>query len=210
MSGTNESSTLRLLFPQWQGGNNPPYYLGSQLLEWLAPAHSGPKEEVTVPEPDGKALEAEDGIVARSALVAQLKDAQQKIAKHQPDRIAVLGGDCLVDLAPFAYLHEKYGDDMAVLWVDAHPDIMTPEQYGHAHAMVLGCLMGHGDKDFVAAVKNPIDPKQVCYLGVNDETAWESEKIAELGIPNISPEDVVENGSENVIKWFKSTGATKF
>lgn len=26
------AQTLRLIFPQWQGGDNPPYYLGSKLL----------------------------------------------------------------------------------------------------------------------------------------------------------------------------------
>jgi hypothetical protein len=52
-------------------------------------------------------LQLEDGIVGRSALLTQLRAAQD-IARHQPDRIVVLGGDCLVDLAPFAYLNERY------------------------------------------------------------------------------------------------------
>ena len=42
MHTPNPNKTLRLLFPQWQGGNNPPYYLGAKLLDWLAPAASGP------------------------------------------------------------------------------------------------------------------------------------------------------------------------
>jgi hypothetical protein len=29
--------------------------------------------------------------------------------------------DCLVDLAPFAYLNERYGGELAVLWIDAIP-----------------------------------------------------------------------------------------
>ena len=29
--------TLRLTFPEWQGGVNPNYYMGSRLLTWLAP-----------------------------------------------------------------------------------------------------------------------------------------------------------------------------
>ena len=45
------SKTLRLLFPQWQGGDNPPYYLGSKLLAWLAPPSAGPVEEVPVDVP---------------------------------------------------------------------------------------------------------------------------------------------------------------
>lgn len=32
MSRTHSASTLRLLMPQWQGGNNPPYHFGAQLL----------------------------------------------------------------------------------------------------------------------------------------------------------------------------------
>ena len=37
----NADKTLRLLMPQWQGGNNPPYHFGARLLSWLAPAASG-------------------------------------------------------------------------------------------------------------------------------------------------------------------------
>ncbi len=29
--------TVRLLMPQWQGGNNPHYSFGAELLAWLAP-----------------------------------------------------------------------------------------------------------------------------------------------------------------------------
>ena len=45
------SKTLRLIFPQWQGGNNPPYYLGSQLLSFLSPEAKGPVEIVPVELP---------------------------------------------------------------------------------------------------------------------------------------------------------------
>lgn len=45
------SKTLRLLFPQWQGGNNPPYHLGSLLLSYLSPGADGPIESVPVDEP---------------------------------------------------------------------------------------------------------------------------------------------------------------
>ena len=113
MNTPDPNKTLRLLFPQWQGGNNPPYYLGAKLLDWLAPAASGPVEEVTVPPPSGEPLPLEHGLVARNALLAQLRQARALIDKHQPDRLVVLGGDCLVDLAPFAYLNERYDGELA-------------------------------------------------------------------------------------------------
>ncbi len=50
------SKTLRLIFPQWQGGNNPPYYLGSQLLSFLSPEAKGPVEIVPVELPTTEPL----------------------------------------------------------------------------------------------------------------------------------------------------------
>ncbi|MFC3902109.1 arginase [Acinetobacter marinus] len=141
MNNTHEK-TLRLLFPQWQGGNNAPYYFGAQLLAWLAPEHNGTTAEVQVEQPTNVPLKLENGIMGRSVLLQQAQRAQALIDAHQPDKIIVLGGDCLVDLTPFAYLNEKYQDDLAVLWVDAHPDVMTPNEFQHAHAMVLGNLLG--------------------------------------------------------------------
>jgi hypothetical protein len=51
MMNTSKETTLRLVFPQWQGGNNPPYYFGSELLSWLAPDPTGPVEQVDVLDP---------------------------------------------------------------------------------------------------------------------------------------------------------------
>ncbi|RQW64709.1 arginase family protein [Vibrio viridaestus] len=207
MSNTNENRTLRLVFPQWQGGNNPPYFFGAQLLNWLAPQTDGPVEHVDVDEPTNTPLQNEDGLVARNALLKQLRDARAKIEKHDPEKIVVIGGDCLVDLAPFAYLNEKYDGELAILWVDAHPDIMTPEQFEHAHAQVLGNLLGYGDAQFVEHVKAPIKAQNVCYLGVNDASDWEQGRMSELGLRNVSPKQLREEGSTPLIEWFKSTGA---
>lgn len=80
--------------PQWQGGNEPEYHFGAQLLAWLAPAPEGPVETVSVPEPGENAtLGLENGMRARSAVVRQAQEARQAIEKHQPDRILTLGGD---------------------------------------------------------------------------------------------------------------------
>lgn len=202
-------TTLRLLFPQWQGGNNPPYHFGAQLLSWLAPPHAGPQEEVPVAQPDESALTVENGIVGRRALLAQLHAARALIDRHQPDRLVVLGGDCLVDLAPFAYLNDRYEGDLAVLWVDTHPDIMTPAQFEHAHAMVLGNLLGQGDPDFVAAVTRPIKPGNVMFLGLHHPGEWEAGEMDRLGLQTVSPALLAEQGSQPVLEWLRATGAKR-
>lgn len=198
--------TLRLLFPQWQGGNNAHYFFGAQLLSWLAPEANGPVEEVHVARPDGKTLQNENGIVARQVLLEQLSHARQLIEKHQPDRMVVLGGDCLVDLAPFAYLNERYDGELAVLWVDAHPDVLTPKEFEHAHAMVLGNLLGEGDPDFARAVTRPLKPANVMYAGLQETMEVETATIKRLGLRSASPADLA-NTCEPVLTWLKETGA---
>jgi arginase len=203
----SDDKTLRLIFPQWQGGDNPPYHFGAKMLSWLAPEPTGPVEEVPVSEPTGEPLQLEDGIVARSALLEQQRLARQLIDKHEPDRIVVLGGDCLVDLAPFAYLNERYSGELAVLWVDSHPDIMTPKEYYNAHAMVLGNLMGQGDADFVGTVARPIKPQNVMYAGLHDPSEWEATEMKRMGLRNVGPVQLAQEGSTPILDWFESTGA---
>ncbi|MGE1156897.1 arginase family protein [Pseudomonas kitaguniensis] len=207
---TSNAKTLRLLFPQWQGGNNPPYHFGSQLLSWLAPEAHGPVAEVPVTAPvtapSDEPLPIENGIRGRSALLRQLRSARAIIDEHAPDRLVVLGGDCLVDLAPFAYLNERYAGDLAVLWVDAHPDVLTPRDFPNAHAMVLGHLLGEGDADFADTVKLALKPANVMYAGLMETSPVENTVIERLGLQHASPAQLADS-SEPVLQWLRSTGA---
>lgn len=200
-----DSSTLRLVFPQWQGGDNPPYYLGARLLAWLAPPAKGPIEEVPVDVPTDTPLPLENDMCGRSVLVKQIHNAQHIIERHNPASIAVLGGDCLVSLVPFAWLAEKYGEKLGILWIDTHPDVQTPAQYKNAHAHVLGALMGHGDQDLTSAVKKPIAAKNIMIAGIHDPLPYEAEFIAEHGIHTCSPQQV-RDGAQPVMQWLNQSG----
>lgn len=196
------SKTLRLLFPQWQGGNNPPYYLGSLLLSFLAPEPTGPVASVPVYEPTTEPLTEIDGITAKPQIIRQLNDAAALIAQHCPDSIVVLGGDCLVSLAPFAHLLNKYGDKLGVLWVDSHPDVQTAKQYPNAHAHVLGALIGTGDNDLVAHVATRLNPAKIMIAGLHDPLAYEADYLARHNIATIAPEQVKSGGKE-VMAWIE-------
>lgn len=198
--------TLRLVLPQWQGGDQPTYHLGARVLAAILPEATGPVEKVAVPPAKEEEREEEDGILSRSALLDNLDKAFAAIDKHKPDSIVTVGGDCLVDLAPIAYLNEKYGEDLAVLWIDAHPDIMSPNEYNHAHAHVLAMLMGEGDKDFVDQVPLKLKPEQVLYVGLNEPSSFESGFIQEKGLAALSPEDLADS-PDPVIDWLKERNA---
>lgn len=81
------------------------------------------------------------GIESRGTVMRCLTEALDLIHKHGVDRILTLGGECSVSVAPFAVLAEKYGDNLAVVWIDAHPDTDTPETgYDGYHAMAVSHL----------------------------------------------------------------------
>jgi arginase len=205
---TKDGKTLRLHMPQWQGGNIHDYHFGSRLLAFLAPPPDGPVETVPVPEPKpGETLEVENGILGRGALMRQARAAREAIEKHRADRIVTLAGDCLIDLAPMAYLNTRYGGHLGVLWVDAHPDVLTPEDFAQGNAQVLGALLGRGDFDLVGEVDTPLKASHVMYAGLDAWTPVEGAVIDTLGLRRAGSEQLAQT-SAPVLDWIAQQGIT--
>jgi arginase len=209
--GRKDGATLRLLFPQWQGGGDrPDYVLGARLLAWLAPPSSAPFEEVPI-DLNSAGLDVDRGIFARDVVLEQARAARRIIERRRPQRIVVFGGDCSVDLAPFAYLNERYDGDLALLWVDAHSDVALPDSpTDNFHGMVLSALMGIGDEEFVAEVSTPIDPARVMYAGLRGfiEPLDELQERSGITIASASVDQIAEDSSA-VIDWLRETGVSR-
>ncbi|MGV1873246.1 Arginase [Agrobacterium sp. DSM 25558] len=202
------TKTLRLNLPQWQGGDHPGYQVGARVLAAIAPDPRGPVETVAVANPRDDNRSVDHGIKSRPALLDNLNAARAAIAPHDPEAIVTLGGDCLVNLAPTAHLSERYGDELAVIWIDAHPDVMTAEEFNHAHAHVLAILMGIGDEEFAAAVPRPVTGDRVLYVGLTETTPYETDFISRNGMTRLSPEDL-DGSVQPVLDWLRRSGATK-
>lgn len=216
--------TIRLLMPQWQGGNNPNYSFGAELLAWLAPDNDQPLIQVPVQAYEGAPLENENGMNGRKQLLEQLKSAHHIIDAHKPDRIVMFGGDCLVEQAPFAYLNERYGGSLGLIWIDAHSDLVRYVGYDNGHTLPLGNLLGIGDEEFVQLVKNPLKPENVFIAGLAAPTEQEMKVISEgfqkLGVAPAEPDTEVirrlgiktggteelMNSTESVKQWIRDNG----
>lgn len=202
-----DPTTLRLNMPQWQGGDEPAYHFGAELLRWLAPSHDGPEESVVVAGSDGDAPAMDHGIKSRAALLSQARAARAAIEKHHPDRIVTLGGDCLVDLAPIAYLNRKYRGTLGVLWIDAHPDVMSAAEFSHAHAHVLAMLLGRGDAAFTAEVPEKLAAARVMIAGMSAWTDAEGEILKQLGVRHTPAAEIADN-SQPILDWIETEGIT--
>lgn len=217
-----QNNTLRLIYPQWQGGDiakwitevkdpeqaSRGYYLGAHLLDFLAPSTG--QKTLTVPVSTELCKRVvTDGVLDRDAIAQQTRVALDILDIEKPDRIVTLGGECSVSVVPFTWLASKYPDDVAVIWIDAHPDITLPgDVYPAYHAMAVTALMGDGDKKILGQLPAKIDPSRILFVGLRD---WERDEIKvrqnEYGIKHLTPEETV-SGSEKVIEWLRNTGAS--
>ena len=217
------SKTIRLIYPQWQGGvisnwipelseedSSRGYFLGAQLLNMLASKNAS-QETFEVPiSMDISKREIKSGIMDYDFILNQSKEALKILEENNPDKIIVFGGECSVSVIPFTFLNKKYNNDIAIIWIDAHPDITLPnDSYSGYHAMAVAACMGEGDKKIMSILPSKIDSSKILLVGIRD---WEREEIKlrqqKYGIKHLTPEEVAEN-SDKIIKWLKECGASK-
>ncbi|GAA1307543.1 arginase [Planotetraspora silvatica] len=178
--------TTVLCVPQWQGsglGVSPRLAAGARLTAELVPADA----RVTVPVLDtgGK---PDAGVSALDVLVENLRLTQKALAGID-DLVVTVGGDCGVDLAPIAAARVRHGDRLTVLWIDAHPDLYTPQTLpsGSFHGMVLRTLLGEGPA--LLTPEQPLAPEQVIIAGERAGGRAEHEYIEKAGIRRHGVED---------------------
>ena len=219
----NQTKTIRLVYPQWQGGSiaqwitevkdpeqaSRGYYLGAQLLNFLAPDNG--QDTYTVPvSTDLVERKVTDGVLDKEAIIVQTKAALDILNVQKPDKIVTLGGECSASVVPFTYLSEKYRGDVAMVWIDAHPDITLPgDPYTGYHAMACTACMGLGNKEIVSRLPAQIDPAKILFVGLRD---WERDEIKvrqqQYGIKHLTVEEVRDD-SQVIQEWLRTCGASR-
>lgn len=176
--------TIRLLYPDHVSGGLDTYYFGANLLQYILPENPmQPLVKVEIAPPNGKEKPVTDGIYAKDEVLAGIVDAQKKLDAENPDRVITIGGNCLVSLAPFDYLHGKY-ENTGIIWIDAHPDVSNMKDgYPNAHAMVLGALMGYGDASLSDTMRNAkFKADEVLYVGLQPLHDYQEKFLNDIGV----------------------------
>lgn len=115
----------------------------------------------------------------------------------------VIGGDHILGLGSISGA-SKYFENMAVIWIDAHGDINTPETSpsANAHGMPLAAAMGIGDKAMVDIYFEgaKIKPENVYVLGARDLDKGEETLAEKLNLNLYTMEKIRQMGLGAVIK----------
>ena len=125
--------------------------------------------------------------------------------------VLTLGGDHSIAIGTVSGvsrgIRERLQKDVAVIWVDAHADINTPESSdsGNIHGMPLAFLthlaLTSGEEPFswCSSGDRALDPKKLVYIGLRDLDAGEKKILREQGIKAFSMHDIDRHGIGRVM-----------
>ncbi len=138
--------------------------------------------------------------LAVSAVTQMLSEQVYSHAK-EGRCVLTLGGDHSIAVGTIAgtakAIRERLGMELAVIWVDAHADINTPEtsDSGNIHGMPVAFLtrLAKDDRqDVFGWIKdeNTISVKKLVYIGLRDVDRGEKKILRDNGIKAFSMHDI--------------------
>jgi arginase len=139
--------------------------------------------------------------VTVSAVTERISQQVYEHARHGR-MVLTLGGDHSIAIGTISgtakAIRERWtGRELAVIWVDAHADINTPEMSpsGNIHGMPLAFLTGlarEERKDIFGWLESDhlISVKKLVYIGLRDVDRGEKQILRENGIKAFSMHDI--------------------
>ncbi|EPR75911.1 Arginase [Leifsonia rubra CMS 76R] len=188
-----------IVAPQWQGsGSSRAMQLvdGADAIRGDLPSAS--TRSVDIP------LEAGDhqgtGVQRLSSLILVRERTHHAFAA-EPAIHVTIGGDCGVELAAIEHVSAS---SPAVVWIDAHPDLHTPESSptGAFTGMVLRTLLGEGPGALLPA--HSLSADRVILAGIRSADPEEDAYIQQTGIRSIR---AGEFSADAVLDAIEATGA---
>lgn len=118
----------------------------------------------------------------------------------------LLGGDhsmSIGSIAGVAAYCREMGLSFGVLWIDAHPDMNTPETTpsGNIHGMPLAIGLGYGDQGFthLLGFAPKIPPENVALIGIRAVDPGERDLIRNLQIRTYTMHEIDREGIHTVV-----------
>lgn len=199
-----------LFFPQWQGvGFETKLAPAAQKIrEFMSNRLLTPLSAWTeVILDDSSTWDKAHDVIAHRVITSQLAQAKALLSEQDAQTVFTLGGDCGIEVVPVSHLNRVYDGDFAVVWVDAHADLNTPQTSPSAsfHGMPLRTLLVEGDTAIVNLVEKPLTPKQVFMVGVREFDAPEQEYVEANHIPVFHPQNDAQ-ALDSLIKTIQGAG----
>ncbi len=177
-----------LVVPEWQGS---PSSRGMQLIDGaMAIAGDLPRAACTTIEVPMEAGEALGTGIRRLSALQRIREEVEQHLDGAAAPTVVVGGDCGVAVPAIGHAAAKH-PALAVVWLDAHPDLHTPETSpsGAYSGMALRAVLGDG-VDGMALPAAAVPADRVILGGARLYDPAEEHIVADLGITVLDPADL--------------------
>jgi arginase len=193
--------TRFVVVPQWQGSPAP----RAMLLRDGAEAIAGdlPRGSTLVLDVPLEAGDAQGTGIHRMSAIRRIAEAVEDALAATADRVVLVGGDCSVSLPGIAHVA---GDDLALVWIDAHPDLNDPDSSpsralaGMALRAVLGGVPDAAPDALVAA-------ERVVLVGARERDPAEEVELATTPITDLRAADLAD--PDALARAVAATGARR-
>ena len=132
-------------------------------------------------------IEIDHSLPPAEALVDGLPRLADAVARSGEEPVLALLGECTLAPGVVAGLQRRVGD-VAVIWLDAHGDLNTPETSpsGFVGGMPFAILLGAGLPEAAAAAGlRPVPPEACALVGARDLDPGEEELIERVGLASV-------------------------
>jgi len=196
-----------VVVPLWQGSvSSRAMSLADGAAAILGDLPAAATVSIEVPIEAGESLGT--GIRRYSAVRRTRERTEEALAAITGTAITV-GGDCGAALPGVAHAARRSNGELAVLWLDAHPDLNTPDSSpsGGFGGMTLRHIAGDGADGLALEGESRVAPQRLVLGGVRAIDAEEHRFIEEHGIDVLTVEDLSDPSV--VIASLEATGASR-
>lgn len=194
-----------IVIPQWQGGGQDlctyhgAYTMMNNYLDGKADSVVEISTELISP--------VKEGILGYDDILESMKRVNGVLEGRAPERIFTVGGGCDADTPCAAWLNKLYDGDMAVVYIDSHGDLNTPQSSGSHlyYGMSLRALAGESAPEFIEHLFSTIKPDQLITCGGRNLDPEEIRFKAENKVTDFSVEELEKN-PEVVAEAIKEKG----
>lgn len=147
--------------------------------------------------------------VQRYSTLLRVRERTASTLSLVPDWALTIGGDCGASLASVGHASARANGDLAVLWLDAHPDLNTPETSpsGGFGGMTLRAITGEGADGLALDPETRVAPERLVLGGIRAIDDEESRFIAAHDVTTLTVEDLSDPSV--VIAALEATGASQ-
>lgn len=196
-----------IVVPQWQGSVSARAMRladGAEAIRGDLPASATLSVEIPI-----EAGDAENTGINRYSALVLVREAQAAALRAAKGWPLTIGGDCGVSLTAVEHASRQFPGDLAVVWLDAQPDLHTPESSpsGAFTGMVLRAITGEGADRLTLTPETAIPLDRVVLAGTRDIDPAEAELISSRAITQLDTDQLTTPST--LVDAVRGTGANQ-